>query len=175
MRPERLHQYKQTRRTVHQPKEISAQLAEKNNWWMFYVEGEGMYCVLGRRHQMKHPQNQKEVFASTPSVRFKSNAINTHCSSNLHASALENEILQKVSCFHHHITKKSECKESVLEQAFSTAYSIMKSFMANRQFVPMLKFIEKTFNIDSLKYFEHRSSGSQSEIFQLLGQTVKIE
>ena len=84
-------------------------------------------------------------------------------------------MLQKVSYFHQQVIQKTECNETVLEQAFSTAYFIMKSFMANQQFGPMLEFIENTFNVKSLKFFEHRSSGSQIEIFQLLGQTVKNE
>ena len=48
----------------------------------------------------------------------------------------------------------------------------MKSFIANRQFVPLLVFIEKIFD-DSLKFFDHRSAGCQDEIFKLLGETDK--
>ena len=50
----------------------------------------------------------------------------------------------------------------------------MKSFIANRQFVPLLIFIEKIFD-DSLKFFNHRSVGCQDEIFKLLGETIKTE
>ena len=49
---------------------------------------------------------------------------------------------------------------------------LMKSFVANRQFVPLLVFIDKIFD-DSLKFFDHRSAGCQDEIFKLLGETDK--
>lgn len=158
-----------------QPKKFQHSWLKKDHWWLCYVEGEGMYCLICRKHQMRHPQNQNEVFVSTPSVRLKLNAISTHSSSNLHSSALQNEMLQKVSCFHQEIVKKSEVQDSVLEQTFSTAYFLMKSFIANRQFVPLLDFIERIYNVESLKYFEHRSAGSQADIFKLLGQTVKAQ
>ena len=158
-----------------QPKKFQHSWLKKDNWWLCYVEGEGMYCLICRKHQMRHPQNQKEVFASTPSVRLKVNAINTHNSSQLHSSALENEMLQKASCFHHELTRKVEVQDTVLEQTFSTAYFLMKSFIANRQFIPLLDFIERIYNVESLKYFEHRSAGSQADIFKLLGQTVKTQ
>ena len=167
------HISKQEQQRIH-PKKFQHLWLKRENWWLCYVEGEGMYCLICRKHHMKHPQNQAETFASTPSVRFKVDALKTHCSSEIHAEAQKTELLQKASYFHHQITKKDEVKDSVLEQAFSTAYFLMKSFIANRQFVPLLVFIEKIFD-DSLKFFDHRSAGCQDEIFKLLGETVKTE
>lgn len=68
-----------------QPKKFQHSWLKKDHWWLCYVEGESMYCLICRKNQMRHPQNQNEVFASTPSVRLKLNAISTHSSSNLHS------------------------------------------------------------------------------------------
>ena len=51
----------------------------------------------------------------------------------------------------------------------------MKSLIANKQFIPFLQFIVKAFSVDSLNFFDHRSSSCQTEIFKLLGETVKAE
>ncbi|CAG2239554.1 unnamed protein product [Mytilus edulis] len=82
-------------------------------------------------------------------------------------------MIQKVSYFHQEVTKKSEVETSVLEGVFSTAYYLMKSFIANRQLLPLLNFIEKIFMLEDLKYFNHRSAECQSEIFYDFGETMK--
>lgn len=132
-----------------------------------------MFCLVCRKHSIKNPQNQKETFAASPSVRFKLDAINTHKSSGLHSSALETEMTQKVSYFHHEVTKKSEVEMSVLEGVFASAYFLMKNFIANRQLIPLLTFIEKIFNVETLKYFQHRSAECQTEIFTTLGEAMR--
>lgn len=124
---------------------------------------------------MKHRQNLKEVFAATPSVRVKVDAVTTHSTSTLHSSALESELLQRMSYFHKETTKKSAVQNTTLEQVFATAYFLMKSFIANRQFIPMLTFVEKVFDVESVKYFQHRSAGAQTEIFLTMGNTMKKE
>jgi hypothetical protein len=59
------------------PKKINYSWLSKENWWLCYVE-------------------QMEVFAATPSVRLKGDAVNTHSKSKLHSTALESEMLQRV-------------------------------------------------------------------------------
>lgn len=157
------------------PKKFQHTWLSKENWWLCYVESEGMFCLVCRKHAVKHPQNQKEVFGATPSVRMKGDAIKSHSKSILHAAALESEILQRASYFHKEITKQSDTQNEVLEQAFSSAYFLISSFVASRQFIPLLNHIEKVYHVDSLKYFNHRSRGAQHEIFLTLGQTMKTK
>ncbi|VDI55299.1 Hypothetical predicted protein [Mytilus galloprovincialis] len=154
-------------------KKFNHKWLNRSNWWLCFVETEGMYCLVCKKHHIKHPHNQREVFAATPSIRFKLDAITTHNKSSLHAAALQTEMIQKVSYFHQEVTKKSEVETSVLEGVFSTAYYLMKSFIANRQLLPLLNFIEKIFHVEDLKYFNHRSAECQSEIFMTLGETMK--
>lgn len=120
------------------PKKFIHSWLNRENWWLCYVEGEGMFCLACKKHNMKHPQNRREVFSGTPGIRFKQDALSTHRNSSLHSAALESEILQKMSCFHQEVKKKTETENSVLEKAFGTAYFLMKEFIPNRKFTPLL-------------------------------------
>ena len=147
-----------------------------NNWWLSYVEGEGMFCIACKKHNIKHPQNKHEVFTAAPGIRFKQNAITTHSKRSLHSAVLERETLQKMSCLHQELKNKSEMETSVLEKSFATAYFLTKECIANCKFQPQLNFIQSICSsADSLKYFKYRSEGSQREIFLTTGQTLKHE
>ncbi|XP_052241120.1 zinc finger protein 862-like isoform X2 [Dreissena polymorpha] len=155
------------------PKKFQHNWMTAKRWWLCYIEGEGMYCLPCRKYGMKHPQNQKEVFAATPSVRMKINAMNVHSTCNLHTAALDSAVMQKSSIFEKEIIKKHESENIVLEQVFATAYFQMKSFIANQHFIPLLTHIQTTFGVENLKYFDYNSKGSHQEIFQTLGQALK--
>lgn len=105
------------------------------NWLLCFVETEEMYCLVCKTHHMKHPQNQREVFAASPSIRFKIDALNTHVKSKIHCAAVESGMLQQVSVFHHEVTKKAQVEMDVLENVFSSAYFLMKEFIANRKLI----------------------------------------
>ena len=47
-------------------------------WCLVYVENEGMYCLLCRKHKSKSAQNRSETFSNGPSTRFKWNAVTEH-------------------------------------------------------------------------------------------------
>ncbi|WAR20733.1 ZN862-like protein [Mya arenaria] len=158
-----------------QPKKFCHNFINKKNWWLVFVEGEGMYCLVCKKHMMKHPQNSREVFSVTPGVRFKHDAINTHSGSKIHLDALTSDKFQKTSCFHQELLLKSELEYTHLEKAFSVAYFLMKEFIANRKFQPLLKFIESVSGDETLKYFRHQSEGAHQEIFQTIGDTIKTE
>lgn len=67
---------------------------------------------------MKHPNNRRETFSGTPSVRFKVDALNTHSKCKLYNAAIESEMLQEVSYFHQEVTKTREVESSVLQMVF---------------------------------------------------------
>ena len=54
-----------------------------------------------------------------------------------------------MSVFHHEVTKKAHVETGVLENVFSSAYFLMKEFIANRKLIPLLNFIEKIFEVDT--------------------------
>ncbi|WAR01463.1 hypothetical protein MAR_008021, partial [Mya arenaria] len=71
--------------------------------------------------------------------------------------AISTEIAQKTSCFHIERSKQSDLENMHLERAFSVAHFLMKQFIANLKFEPLL------------------SEGSKQEIFETIGQTIKSE
>ncbi|KAJ8319047.1 hypothetical protein KUTeg_004138 [Tegillarca granosa] len=51
------------------------------NWWLSFVEGEGLFCIICRKHGGKNRQNQSLKFSQQPCVRFHKDAFDTHCNS----------------------------------------------------------------------------------------------
>lgn len=81
-----LSQIKQFTRVTCAVKKVALKLALKVNFNMLgfrqriggYCMNEGIYCMVCKKHNMKHPNNQRETFSGTPSVRFKVDALNKH-------------------------------------------------------------------------------------------------
>lgn len=105
-----------------------------------------------KNHNIKHPNNQRETFFGTPSVRFKVDALNTHSKCKLHSAAIGSEMLPLVSYFHQEVTKKREVESSVLHMVFSLAYFLMKESLQINKLLPLLDFMQKTCDVDVLRY-----------------------
>lgn len=144
-----------------------------NYWWLCFIEGQGMYCILCRKHNMKHTLNKRDIFVNTPGTRFLEDALKGHASSGVHKAALQTELVQKMSVFHSEICNKELVEVSLYEKVFWTAYFLMKNFVSNRKLLPLLDMIENVYDYENLKYFQHKSAGSQREIFLTLGDTVR--
>ena len=109
------------------------------------------------------------------SDRFKSDAIETHRKSGRHRSALEAEMIARMSVFHKEFGEKKETEISVL----ATAYFLMKEYLQNRTFLRLINFVTKVIGVAEIKYFQHRSEGSLNEIFfhlllLTIGNVVKV-
>lgn len=148
------------------PKKFSHDWVEKvDNWLLCHVEGQGMLCITCKKHAVVNPQNKTDKFTAAASGRFKSYAIETHKKSGRHQSALEREIMSRMSVFHKEILEKKETEVSVLEKTLSTAYFLMKEYLPNRKFLPLINFMTNVMGVTEIKYFQHRSEGSVIEIF----------
>ena len=90
-----------------------------------------------------------------------------------HSSAVEADLLQRMSAFHHDLVEKNEVQTTVLQNVFATAFFLIKEFIANQKLIPLISFMEKVLGIFQLKHFSHRSQGSVREIYLTLGDTVK--
>ena len=79
-------------------------------WSVCYVESYGFFCVLCKKHNMKNAQNKSQTFIETPSKRLKEDSlkIHVHMASAAHSSAVEADLLQRMSAFHHNLVKKYE-------------------------------------------------------------------
>lgn len=142
-------------------------------WWLSFVEGQGMYCILCKKHNLKHKLNKRDVFVTTPATRFLEDALKVHAASQMHKSAIETEMVQKLSIFHTEVCHKKNVESSLYEKVFSTVYFLMKNFVSNRKLLPLLDMIENVFEYENLRFFNHKSAGSQRDFFLLLGDTVK--
>ena len=163
-------------RLKQQKKYIHTWHQEKENWWLCFVEGEGMFCLLCKKHAIKTVQNKEEsAFTQTASMRLKFDALKVHRDSDRHRKAVSQELLQRMSVFHKEVVERKETAKDVLEKAFSVAYFLAKEHIANRKFLNLIKFAEDSLGVNHLKYFNHRSEGSIREIFLVLGETIKDE
>ena len=129
-------------------------------------EAKGVYCLLCRKHHSKSTLNKTcNTFIDLASKRYKLSALSQHSNSGIHNQSIKNEHLQKLSVIHKDYEEKVERHNTVLEQAFSTCYFLMKEHMPNRKFVPLLEMIESQIGVSELKHFSRRSKGSVYDIF----------
>ena len=135
--------------------------------------GQGMFCIICKKHGVVNQQNKTDKFTAAPSDRFKSDAIETHKKSGRHQSASERAITSRMSVFHKEILEKKETEVSVLEKTFSTVYFLMKEYLSNRKFLPLISFMTNVTGVTEIKYFQYRSEGSVIEIFLTLGKVIK--
>jgi hypothetical protein len=145
---------------------------ETGIWWAVYIEGEGMYCLLCRKHQSKSTQNKSETFATEPSTRFKWNALTDHLNAVKHQTTVANELLNRVSHFQKQLDEKKSVSVQVLETVFHAVYWLAKECISNRKITSFLELFE-ILGLGNIKYFSHRSSGSLREMFITIGETVR--
>ena len=155
------------------PKKFLHDWIKHETWWLTLIEGEGMYCLICKKHATKNMQNKSEKFTEVPADRFKIHAIDTHMKSERHRGAIQSELLGRVSMFHHEYVERKELRTDVLVKAFSVAYLLMKEFIPNRKFLTIIDFIKDTIKVKELSYFNHRSDTSVREIFLTLGKVIK--
>lgn len=92
-----------------------------------------MFCIICKKHGVTNPHNKTDKFSGVASDRFKSDAIETHRKSGRHRSALEAEMIARMSIFHKEFVEKKESEISVLEKVFSTAYFFNERVLAKQK------------------------------------------
>ena len=63
-------------------------------WWLSYVEGKGMFCLLRRKHNLSNKFNKSKTFNIEPSVRYRKLTLLEHVSTQQHRNAVAAEHLQ---------------------------------------------------------------------------------
>ena len=116
------------------PKKFNHDWVEKiDNWWLCHVEGEGMFCIICKKHGVTNPQNKTDKFSGVASDRFKSDAIETHRKSGRHRSALEAEMIGRMSIFPQRVRGEKRDRNISLRKAFSTAYFFNERVLAKQK------------------------------------------
>lgn len=141
-------------------------------WWPVYVEGEGLYCLLCKKHDTFNPQNKSKIFNKEPCKRFRPEALADHLQTTQHKNAVAAEMLQRVSCFQKTLDERERVAEDVLVKVFTAAYWLMKEELPNHKIKSLLQLLEQV-GMSDMKHFLHRSSGALREIFLTLGKTVQ--
>ncbi len=142
--------------------------------WLVYLEGDGMFCLLCRRHNCSNSQNKSKKLNLEPSVRYKRKTVEDHANSQQHKNAVMAELLSRMSYFQKELDRKETTKDSVYYNALLTIYWLAKEEVANKKFVSLLKLLEQV-GVEDMRFFQHRSQGSIREMFLLLGNTVKAQ
>ena len=142
-------------------------------WSICYVENHGFFSVLCKKHNITNSQNKSQTFIKSPSKKLKEHSLKTHMALTVHSSAIQADLLQRMSVFHENYIEKNEVHTIVLQNVFATAFFLMKEFIANRKLIPLISFMEKVLGISRLKHFSHHSQGSVREIYLSLGHAVK--
>ena len=64
---------------------------EADHTWVFYIDGEGMYCKLCRKFDTKNRQNQAKVWNTEPCTTLRKDVLARHEASAMHKEAVEQE------------------------------------------------------------------------------------
>ena len=141
-------------------------------WWAVYVEDEGLYCLLRRKHDTFNLQNKSKIFNKEPCKRFRPEALADHLQTIQHKNTVSAEMLQRVSCFQKTLDERERVAEDVLVKVFTAVYWLMKEELPNNKIKSLLQLLERI-GMNDLKHFLHRSQGALREIFLTLGKTVQ--
>ena len=91
-------------------------------WRPVYVEGEGLFCLLCKKHDTSNPQNKLKVFNKEPCKRFRLGEFEDQCRTSQHMSAVSAEMLQRDSLFQRTLDERKIVAEDVLLKVFTAAY-----------------------------------------------------
>lgn len=140
--------------------------------WLVFVEGEGMYCLICKKHKLTNQQNKSDIFNEKPSIRYKTTAILEHALSNKHSAAISCEMINRVSVFQRELDERQKVNDTVLFKVFYSIYWLAKEGIANKKAAGLFTLLEKL-GVNDLKYFNHRSPASVREMFSTLGCALK--
>ena len=94
-------------------------------WDFIFIEGDGLYCMLCKKHDMKNPRNKSTVFSQESSKRFRKGTLTDHLKYKNRQDAKSSEVLNRVSAFQ----KEVDHKESVNQDILLTTYpSVLRIF-----------------------------------------------
>ena len=142
--------------------------------WLIYKEGQGMFCLLCRKHDTSNNQNKSKKYNVEPAVRFKRKAVEDHANSQQHTAAITAELLSRVSTFEEEVREIEDVKDEVYYKTLLTIYWIAEEEISNKKFTSVLELLQQV-GLEDIKYFKHRSAGSVREMFLLIGSALKAQ
>ena len=147
------------------------QIQQTAMFWTVYIEGEGFYCLLCKKHQTANAQNKEVKFKMEPSVRIKEQSLKSHVECSAHQRAVSGELLNRVTFFLRQLDHAAEVEDDVYFNAFYAMYWLAKHCIANKQVNSLIMLLEQLGC--EVKGFQHRSAGSEREIIQLIDKSIQ--
>ena len=141
-------------------------------WWAVYVEGEGIYCILCKKHCCKSKLN--EIFVHEPGTRFKTGALESHGESKVHKAAATTELTQRGSFFEKQVHEQNSCENEMFSNIFKWIYWLAKEDIANCKISSLLSHL-KDVGVENLQYFKHTSPATFREMLITIGTEVEDE
>jgi DNA polymerase III epsilon subunit-like protein len=142
-------------------------------WWLVFIENDGMYCVLCKKHNVGNTQNKIKAFGETASVRYKRSALVDHVEhTKQHSVAIQNELISRVSAFAKAHDERVSTKDEVIFNAFLSAYWLMQEEIANKKLFSLLKLLQVS-GLEIMKYFPYTSRTTVREFFILIGSVIE--
>ena len=102
-------------------------------WWLDYVENDGMYCLLCKKHGNKGMRCRKLVLRT----------IKDHANSKRHRQCQNVELLSRSSAFQRDLDRRKQVEISLVQRVFEMVYWMMKEEIANVKFDSLLKVTER--------------------------------
>ena len=146
-------------------------------WGAYFWEGLfwGAYYrnfTVCKQHNKINLQNKPSKFNIEASVRFKRKAVLEHGNSQQHKSAVEAELIRRVSAFHKEIERRDQSRDDAILSAFLSLYWLVKEEVVHKKFAALLEMTE-LLGLSDMKFFNHRSAGATCEMLLILGQVIK--
>ena len=111
-------------------------------FWPVYIEEEGFYCLLCKRHQTSNSQHKDVKFTVEPCVRIKEQSLKSHLECSAHQRAVLGELLNRVSYFQHQLDRAAEVEDEVYFNAYYVIYWLAKHCIANKQVNSLIMLLE---------------------------------
>ena len=103
--------------------------------WLVNIEGEGLYCLLCKKHQTSNSQNKDVKFTVKPCVRIKEQSRKSHLECSAHKRAVSGELLNRLDC-------AAEVEDQVYLNAFYAIYWLGKHCIANKHANNLIMLLE---------------------------------
>lgn len=145
---------------------------ETGMWWLLYVKGQGMFCLLCRIHKTKSLFNKNSKFNSEPSVRLKRSALYYsniqpgekkdlgHSQSTGHVSTFLLELEWRKSPQAQDYNDVLKQSDKVIYNATLAAYWLAFEEVANSKLNSLLKLKEQA-GLVEVKHWTNRSERCQ--------------
>ena len=138
-------------------------------WWLIYMEGEDMYCLLCKKYRARNLQNKTEQFATVGPAQHRVDAITGHRDCAMHKGAIMADIMNKISVLQKNIDESENASHNVLWSAFLCQYWLARHCIANSKLNSLIELL----GLDKMKYSQHHTAGSHQEILHVIGKSYK--